>query len=450
MSTDVSLARVGNAGLAQFEPQNFEQLERLAGYVAGSKLFGVATVDAAVSVMLTGAALGLAPATALRGIHVVQGKAVLSSDLIAAVILRSGQCESWKVVETSAKRCVIETRRRGAELQRHEWTWQMAELAQLTGKAIWRQFPAAMLRARCTSEVGRLVYPDVLFGVYVEGELDGDATTPPPATITSSATVVEPEPEPAEGPSSRAYAAFIEALVAASTVSEIVALYRPLADALRAEGHDPAAFMEDSDGVKGAFGNTADAMLGLHHLSKAEIRHLLTQPDGPDLAAILDAMARRVVPTEGLDLVQTAALWWRTLGGNATLAARVSRELVWSALARRLAGGVDPAKTKAAKAALAAAVKSLTEGESQASELPAGGEDALQKWRAHIAAKPERDAERGAGAVAGSWLKHRAELEADGVLAEAYAATLDELTRRGVAEPSAFIDGVRHHVEEAR
>ena len=47
------------------------------------------------------------------------------------------------------------------------------------------QFPAAMLRARCSAELARMVYPDVLFGVYVEGELDETPVAEPaPAVVT--------------------------------------------------------------------------------------------------------------------------------------------------------------------------------------------------------------------------------------------------------------------------
>lgn len=178
-------------GLACFEPQSFADLTRLGEMAARSRLFAVQSPEAAVVMMLTGASLGLPPVTALRGIHVVQGRAVLSSDLLVAVVLRSGQCDFWRPVEVTAERCTLETRRRGhADPTRHTWTMEMARKASLTGKAgPWQQFPAAMLRARCSAELARMVYPDVLFGVYVEGEIDDEAAqpAPQPATVTREA-----------------------------------------------------------------------------------------------------------------------------------------------------------------------------------------------------------------------------------------------------------------------
>lgn len=173
-------------GLACFEPQSFADLTRLGEMAARSRLFAVQSPEAAVVMMLTGASLGLPPVTALRGIHVVQGRAVLSSDLLVAVVLRSGQCDLWRPVEVTADRCTLETRRRGhADPIRHTWTMEMARKASLTSKSgPWQQFPAAMLRARCSAELARMVYPDVLFGVYVEGELD-EAAQPASAEPTA-------------------------------------------------------------------------------------------------------------------------------------------------------------------------------------------------------------------------------------------------------------------------
>lgn len=175
---------VKSLGLQCFEPQSFGELERLAERCVRSRMFGQISADAAVVAMLTAASLGLAPITGLRGIHVVQGKAVLSSDLLVAVVLRSGQCDLWRPLEVTAERCVIETRRKGhAEPITHTWTIEQARKARLTGKGTWEQFPAAMLRARASAELARMVYPDVLFGVYVEGEIDEDRPVEAPRPV---------------------------------------------------------------------------------------------------------------------------------------------------------------------------------------------------------------------------------------------------------------------------
>ena len=175
MEHETGLQRVGSAGMAAFEPRDFGELERLAKRCIDSRLFKVASPDAALVIMLTGASLGLSPVASLRGIHVIEGKSVLSSDLLVAVVLKSGQCQRWTVVETTPAQCVIEAHRKGQpDAHRHVWTMEMAKRAGLAHKDTWQKYPAAMLRARCSSELARIVFPDVMFGVFVEGEIEAD------------------------------------------------------------------------------------------------------------------------------------------------------------------------------------------------------------------------------------------------------------------------------------
>lgn len=158
---------------AQLEPQNFGEVARLAEYVAASGLFAVKTKEQAMMVMLTGASLGLSPVAALRGVHVIQGKATLDATLVTALVQQHPDCEYWRLVENTNERCTIETKRRGhsAPVVR-TWTMEDAKRAKLTGKDTWQSYPAAMLRARCTTDLARGVYGDALFGVYTQEELE--------------------------------------------------------------------------------------------------------------------------------------------------------------------------------------------------------------------------------------------------------------------------------------
>ena len=176
-----------------------ESLTRLAKYVVQSGLFGVANEAAAMVIILTGRSLGLDPIVAMRGTHVVKGKAVLSSDAIAGIVRKSGECASWLVIESTAEKCTIETRRKGDDAPvRHTWTMEMAKRAKLNEKDIWKAYPHAMLRARCTAELGRMVFPDILLGVYVEGEIPEEPRRAERATVTHD----EPEVHALEaGPS---------------------------------------------------------------------------------------------------------------------------------------------------------------------------------------------------------------------------------------------------------
>lgn len=227
MNDDNGLQRVGSTSVATFEPRDFTELERLAERCIKAKLFAVQSADAALIIMLTGASLGLSPVPAMRGIHVIDGKAVLSADLLVAVVLKSGQCLRWTVVETTAEQCVIETHRKGQpEPARHVWTMAMARTAGLSGRGNWNKYPAAMLRARCSAELARIAYPDVMFGVYVEGELEGEAVEAVPAPLR----IVAPPAEPTVDP----LAAYRARLAATSAVDELVAAVLALAPSVAA------------------------------------------------------------------------------------------------------------------------------------------------------------------------------------------------------------------------
>jgi hypothetical protein len=172
-----------------------KELATLAESAVSSKLFGVASREAALMIMLTGRSLGIDPVAAMRGTHIVSGKSVLSSDMMVGIVRKSGVCESWAVIESTHEKCVIETRRKGDDTPvRHTWTIEMAKRAGLAGKGTWAAYPHSMLRARCSAELARMVYPDFLFGVYAEGEIPEEPRRAERATVTHDAPALEAGP----------------------------------------------------------------------------------------------------------------------------------------------------------------------------------------------------------------------------------------------------------------
>lgn len=126
-----------------------------------------------LAIVLAGHELGLGPMQSIRGIYIVQGKPVLSADLMLALVQRDGQCKYMRVVETTDKIATYETLRSGhSEPTRLSFTIDDAKAAGLTGKGTWKSYPAAMLRARAAAAICRMVYPDLLFGVYERDELE--------------------------------------------------------------------------------------------------------------------------------------------------------------------------------------------------------------------------------------------------------------------------------------
>jgi hypothetical protein len=155
--------------------RSLDDVERLARIAVGSGYTSCRKAEEAAMLIITGHELGLSPAQSLRGIYVVSGKPVLSADLMVAVVRRSGLCERWRTVESTAERCTITTRRRGESVDAtRTWTMADAKRAQITGKSIWTAYPATMLRHRCAADLAREVYPDVLMGLYDPEELGAE------------------------------------------------------------------------------------------------------------------------------------------------------------------------------------------------------------------------------------------------------------------------------------
>ncbi len=126
--------------------------------------------DIAITIM-TGMELGLPPMTALRLIHVVQGRPVMAAELIVACALKASDCEYFRCVETTDKVATYETKRKGDPAPvRHSFTIEDAKRAGLLNKDNWKKYPAAMLRARCKAALARDHYPDAAAGVYSADE----------------------------------------------------------------------------------------------------------------------------------------------------------------------------------------------------------------------------------------------------------------------------------------
>lgn len=142
-----------------------------------------------VACILAGHEVGIGPMQSLSKIYVVDGKPTMAAELMRALVLRAGH-DIW-VEESSNTRVTVCGRRAGREfVSKVTWTMDDARQAKLAGKQNWQQYPRAMLLARATSELARLMFADVLGGIsYSIEELeDSPGDTPPGAPEPAQAT----------------------------------------------------------------------------------------------------------------------------------------------------------------------------------------------------------------------------------------------------------------------
>ena len=210
--------------------RGLDDVERLARLATTSGLCRVKRPEEAAVILLTGRELGLSPMQSLRGIYVVNGAPVLSSDLLVAVVRRSGLCASWRVVESTPDACTITTIRQGeSESTTKTWTMLDAKRAQVTGKPIWSQYPAQMLRHRCAADLAREVYPDVVLGLYTPEEMDSVERHESPreiAVVRAPAPVAAPSLAPlgVEAPAAPAPVAFTTPGLSADELAAMLAM----------------------------------------------------------------------------------------------------------------------------------------------------------------------------------------------------------------------------------
>lgn len=164
-------------------PRSFGECESLAKTLSASSLLPAALKGKVPEVLMTilaGQELGIPPIAALRSIHVIEGKTVLSADIMQAVVLGNGSAKYVKRISASDTESTYETLRVGdVEPRRMTWTIEMAKKAGLfPTKTNWACYPRQMLSARCKAELLRDVYADALAGCFTPEESDGWSDQP--------------------------------------------------------------------------------------------------------------------------------------------------------------------------------------------------------------------------------------------------------------------------------
>jgi hypothetical protein len=171
---------------------------------------------AACAKIIIGRGLGLSDYDAMTGLHIIKGKAVLASNLMAAAIKRAGKYDYR--AECTDEDCTIVFYGRTMDGKMEQigttsYTMEDAKRARLTGGDNWQKYPRAMLFARCISTGYKQHCPDALGSapVYVEahGEMEiTDDSAGPVKEVQTVRPVIE-QPKSKKGSAKQSFLAAV-------------------------------------------------------------------------------------------------------------------------------------------------------------------------------------------------------------------------------------------------
>lgn len=158
----------------QLEPRSMREAQGLATAMFTARLFnGYGSKEAVLSTVLAGRELGMPAIASLRGFHIVEGRHCLSADAIRALVMRSGQAKFFRCTERTNDKATFEAQRGDDPPVALTFTMEDAQRAGVVKPGSgWQKHPADMLVARASSKLARLMFPDVVFGLYDPTELE--------------------------------------------------------------------------------------------------------------------------------------------------------------------------------------------------------------------------------------------------------------------------------------
>lgn len=160
----------------------------------------VNTPEAAAIIFLKGREIGMPYMVAVAHIHIINGKPTMSAEMMQSLARKNLPGLVINILKSDDLSAEIEFTRpeRGSTKFVSKFTIENAKTAQLTGKEVWKQYPAAMLFSRAISAGLRKICPDALMGIsYTPEELGANTDHEGNVIETTGRTV--PDGGSAEG-----------------------------------------------------------------------------------------------------------------------------------------------------------------------------------------------------------------------------------------------------------
>lgn len=160
---------------AQLDASEFDVMVRTATMLVKTNFLpaSIKTAEQAVAIILTGRELGIGTMAALNTINVIQNKPTISPQLMLALIERSGQLENIEITANGDHVvCTMKRRNRTAHSERFGNT--EAKAMGLDGKDNYKKQALTMYKWRAVAACARVVFPDVILGLYSPEEMGAD------------------------------------------------------------------------------------------------------------------------------------------------------------------------------------------------------------------------------------------------------------------------------------
>ena len=155
------------------QPSGQNSLRAFAADVASSRMFPqIATAEQAIVVIAWGQNLGVPAMIALTQAYVVHGRVGWGAQFIAGLIKNNPTCEKFYVSETDDKHATVVYKRKGEPEGKYLFTIDKArQMGFIKSGGAWEKFPGTMCRWAAMRECARMVWPDVVTGVYTPDEI---------------------------------------------------------------------------------------------------------------------------------------------------------------------------------------------------------------------------------------------------------------------------------------
>lgn len=187
--------------LSRVHDASFVDIEKMAVRGARSKIVKDITEDQLYILMQVAHSNGIPPIRAMQMYSVIQGKPAMKSEAMLAVWQETGGSVEWLEHSRHVVRGLFTHPRYCPKGYTREVRFD--EFPTLNHRDTWKQYPEAMLTARCVSAAIRAVAPALILGTYTPEEIrDFSPESPRTESDYSEAQIAtSPEARQLEAPS---------------------------------------------------------------------------------------------------------------------------------------------------------------------------------------------------------------------------------------------------------